>query len=847
MIEIHDFIKKYNVVADQQQLEVIKHADGAVNLIATAGSGKTRTIINRIGYMTHGLGIAPESILAVTFTVAAAREMKERYINSFCNTDRCNNKNDIFRASPHLQNSNQPAYRAQSEAAGQKLPAFSTINSFCAGVVSLAQRKSLIPRMSIPSDHTAVFNAAVRASYARQSNAFLSDSLLSELKIAICRIKNEMLNSKEEINKIELSDDMHGIDMYGIYSDYNKYLYDEGFMDFDDQMRFARKCFVKFPQVLELYRRRYRYIILDESQDTSRLQFDILRLLVMGSAAAAPGGGAAGVGVCLQSGVGGNADAAVGTIGVHSTGCASIMICGDDDQSIYSFRGASPESLFSFNNDYPNVKTFYLETNYRSRSEIVQSACRLIKNNNKRFKKMIRPGRKNADSDNLVESTEKIMSTQPSGCIRTLSASGLKEQYKMILDEVSDFTLRNPGKKAAVLYKNNDSVIPLIDLADRSGLRIRCRREDFMFFSSPVVEDIRSIIRIILNQRDVESFMRMYYKAGGLYINKAAAESWKSDIKRYGVTETVARKLGSSDDNSEKRRSEKFCDFMDSVSAAAPSDALRIILKQGGYESYLGRRSGSDSAPRAQLRKMDTLRSIAENCTTLQAFMDRLDYLNMDPYADMESDIFFSTIHSAKGLEFDKVVFADPYEDIFAAGSGKEESDGEELRRLFYVAVTRAVDELVFCTAERSYGIENEMSDLYYEFTGQENPRSLVQSRKASSSMMAGINVHRDIEKNGSSHYAPSIKRFMSMIPDENGELVFTDSRSRRASEAAIVKSRINLFRPGVTVYHRNYGIGVITVRDGTKAGILFDNNEGIKTIDLKYAVPNGAIELKKK
>ena len=844
-MDIQEFVKKYNIEADVQQLEVIKHADGAVNLIATAGSGKTRTIINRIGYMTRVLGIAPESILAVTFTVAAAREMKERYINSFCNIDRSNNKTAAWRASPRGQDAKRAAHpdkaarrTVPAAAAEERLPVFSTINAFCAGVVRKAQRDGLIPQMDIPPDSAAVFNTAVRAAYARQSAAFLSDASLSELKIAICRIKNEMLNSKEEINKIELSDDMRGVDLYGIYSAYNQYLYNEGFMDFDDQMRFARKCFVKFPQILEFYRSRYRYIILDESQDTSRLQFDILQRLVMGNAAAAPGGGAAGVGMDVRGGVGGNADAADRAPGARRTGAAGIMICGDDDQSIYSFRGASPESLFSFNKDYPNVKNFYLETNYRSRGEIVEAAGRLIEHNNKRFRKSIRPGRKRAESGAPVSHEE--------SCIKTLRAFGLKEQYRLILDEAIEFTVKNPGRRVAVLYKNNDSVIPLIDLADRSGARVRCRREDFLFFSSPVVEDIRSIIRVILDPKDADSFMKMYYKVGGLYINKSVAESWRASVAKNGIVKTVAQRLGSSADDADNRKAERFCEFIDKAAAAAPSDALRIILKQGGYENYLSRRSGADAAPRSQLRKIDTLRAIAENCATLSEFMDRLDYLDMDPYAGVESNIYFSTIHSAKGLEFDKVIFADPYQDIFSPGPKKEESDGEELRRLFYVAVTRAVDELTFCAAERAYGVENELSDLYYEFTGQEKKRAPARGQAAG--VMSDIDSHRMIDGGASARrYDSRISRYTGRRPGAGSKLVFTDDRSRRASEAAALKSDLTSFKPGATVEHKKYGIGVITVLEGTKAGILFDNNEDIKTIDLIYAVPNGALKLKKK
>ena len=169
-MNIQEFIKKYNIEADAQQLEVIKHADGAVNLIATAGSGKTRTIINRIGYMTRALGIAPESILAVTFTAAAAREMKERYINSFYNIDEYNKSTTARRASPRGQEVKRAAHTdaaarmiRPAAPAEEMLPVFSTINAFCAGVVRKAQRDGLIPQMNIPPDNVAVFNTALRA------------------------------------------------------------------------------------------------------------------------------------------------------------------------------------------------------------------------------------------------------------------------------------------------------------------------------------------------------------------------------------------------------------------------------------------------------------------------------------------------------------------------------------------------------------------------------------------------------------------------------------------------------------------------------------------------------------
>ena len=166
---------------------------------------------------------------------------------------------------------------------------------------------------------------------------------------------------------------------------------------------------------------------------------------------------------------------------------------------------------------------------------------------------------------------------------------------------------------------------------------------------------------------------------------------------------------------------------------------------------------------------------------------------------------------------------------------------------MFYVAVTRAVDELTFCAAERAYGVENELSDLYYEFMGQEKERAPARGSTAAG-VMSDIRSRQMIDGGASARrYDSRISRYTGRRPGGGSKLVFTDDRPRRASEAAVLRSDIASFKPGATVEHKKYGIGVITVLEGTKAGILFDNNEDIKTIDLRYAVTNGALGLKKK
>lgn len=650
------FIKKYGLQADAQQLAVIGGGDGAVNLIATAGSGKTSTVINRIGYMTRVLDTPPDSILAVTYTRAAAGEMRERYISTFCGGEQT-----------------------------EELPNFSTINAFCAGVVRRAQREGLIPPYKIPKETEMVFNAVVREAYARQSGNFLTDTMLSELRLNIGRIKNQLLYKREDfqkaVNAIELSPDLTGIDLYEFYRAYNSILVQNRWMDFDDQMRYALRCFEKYPELLRFYAEKYRYIILDESQDTSMLQFQLIHLLA-GENMHEPHGGDGGA------------------------PASGLMICGDDDQSIYSFRGASPELIFEFNERYQEAKTFYLETNYRSSGEIVEAAARLISHNKKRFDKKIRPLRK-AGAGRRSK-------------IKLIEEPGLEEQYSTVLALLRKFTAEHPNKKIAVLYKNNDSAIPLIDLADTAGIQFSCKKDSFTFFSLPVVNDIKNIINVIIDDHDAESFMRVYNKAGGLYISRAEAEAWIPQIKKDGLIATIGERMAQSPDEMKRQNAVRYCEMYKEASAARPADAIDIILKKGRYERYLKARQLSEASARTQLRKIDTLRVIAEKCGTLESFLAHIRQLDADTYMNDNSNICFSTIHSAKGLEYDTVIFIDPYDDIFQQGG---DGDMEELRRLFYVGVTRAKSELIFCAADRAYGVKNELSGFYYEFTGIEDPR----------------------------------------------------------------------------------------------------------------------------
>lgn len=420
------FDRKYAARLNRQQQEAVHAVEGPVLLLAVPGSGKTTVLVTRLGYMLCCCGIAPDQILTMTYTRAAAGEMKQRFAALF------------GQDCPHP-------------------PEIRTINGVSSKIIAYyAQNCGKRPPFILAEDESALAKL-VSDLYRDLCGEYPTQSVVKELRKSIAYAKNMML-PEERLGELDT-----GFEKFPeLYREYGKALRDNKWMDYDDQMVYAKKILELHEDVRTHFQNRFPYICVDESQDTSRIQHAIIRLL---------------------AGKSGN-----------------IFMVGDEDQSIYGFRAAYPDALMQFEQTYPGARVLLMEENYRSTPEILRAADAFIRKNHHRRPKTIHP-------------------TRASGAaVRVISAMDRADQYPWLVNMAASVR-----EETAVLYRNNDSALPLIDLLDRGGIPYRCRRMDDAFFTHRIVADIRDIIALAHDQTDAETFLRIYYKVGG-GISKKAAE-----------------------------------------------------------------------------------------------------------------------------------------------------------------------------------------------------------------------------------------------------------------------------------------------------------------------------------
>ena len=409
-----EFKTQYSIRLNRQQEEAVRQRSGPVLLLAVPGSGKTTVLVTRLGYMLHCKGIRPEQILTVTYTVAATRDMKARFISFF------------------------------GEDHADKLT-FRTINGLCAVVIGRYARQKGTEPFALLDDERQI-NSVIRDLLARTGTAFPSDLQVKDARTHITYCKNMMLTESEiHTHKVD------GMDFPRVYFEYQDYLLRSRRMDFDDQMVFTYRIFRQHPDILAYFQRRWPYICVDEAQDTSKIQHAILRLLASGS--------------------------------------GNIFMVGDEDQSIYGFRAAWPQALLEFEQVFPGAKVLKLETNYRSTRAIVEKSDAFIRRNQNRRPKKMR--------------TE----NQQGSPIRRIMLEDYNRQYNYLLK-----VAENCEESTAVLYRNNDSALPLIDLLEQKGVPYACRQREGFFFTSPLVRDITDMLEFAFDDGNKDLFLRFYYK-----------------------------------------------------------------------------------------------------------------------------------------------------------------------------------------------------------------------------------------------------------------------------------------------------------------------------------------------
>lgn len=592
------FLRQYGLALNPQQQKAVECTEGQTLLLAVPGSGKTTVIVARLGYLIFGCGVKPAQILTLSYNVSAVADLKQRFA-------------------------------AQFEFAAEQAPEFRTINGFCAQVLLAYCRMTGGTPFRL-MDTEGESTRLLRQTFRELTDTFPSDLQLRELQRALSYARNRILKESEIT---ELRTDT--VEVSALLQAYTAKKTKLHVMDYDDQLEFAYRALKKYPELLARYRRQFRYIQVDEAQDASLLQHEIIRLLVDKN--------------------------------------TSLLMVGDEDQSIYGFRAAYPDALFSFRTYYPNGELLTLEQNYRSTGAIVNAANRLIRFNRNRHEKHMFTERVQG------EAVQRIL-------LRSRAA-----QYKWLADLAAGCRTQT-----AVLFRNNDSALPLIDLLTARGIPFFCREHDALYLSQPIIFALCDGLRFALNPCDEDLFRSLYYKFG-LPISRAMMED--TVALHRSAPHTPLLLLLADHALAPDAVCARIRTLQRHLARAARMntyDALQLLRS----DTALG---GDNERHVIDPLRFDALMALAAQNPEPKRFLNRLDELHaiITQGCGTPNALFvLSTIHSAKGLEYDRVILMDVWDGILPSADRDERGRItaaerlEEERRLFYVGVTRARDRL---------------------------------------------------------------------------------------------------------------------------------------------------------
>ena len=589
------------------QEKAINHVNGPALVLAVPGAGKTTVIIHRTINLISNHRVNPDKILSITFSKSSAMDMKNRFEKMYPGFNRTGIK-------------------------------FSTIHSFCYGLIREYAYIKKTDYKLIEEEKNA-FNKynLLKKIYLEINNEYITEEKLEILISAISYIKNMMINPNDFINanKIEIDNFLR---IYTVYENYKKR---HNLLDFDDMLTISLEILNSNKYLLAKYRDKYNYIQLDEGQDTSKIQMEIIRLL------ASPKD--------------------------------NLFIVADDDQSIYGFRGAYPQGLFDFKKDYPKGKFFYMENNFRSTKNIVSLSNKFIKKNKTRYNKNITTENSYLEPINIIK------------------VNNIDEQYKYILKGLEE----NGPNSTAVLFRNNLSAVGLIEILEKNKLPFKTRDTKLKFFNHWLVNEILNLMKFSEDTSRMEIFENLYYKIKG-YISKKQINYAKTLDSNACVFDRIMEYPGISEFYKKNLRELKL-DFK-RITKLKPYDAIKYIESILEYGEYLKENSKKYGMTYDTLKMyIFYLELIAKSTNSLSEFIGRLNHLQyLCSNSNTNSDsITLSTVHSAKGLEFDRVYMVDLIEGEFPnfnQDSSEDLESLEEERRLFYVGMTRAKKYLTLIT-----------------------------------------------------------------------------------------------------------------------------------------------------
>ena len=616
---------------NHQQQQAVEYINGACLVLAGAGSGKTRVIINKIAYLISQCGYLPKQIAAVTFTNKAAREMRERVAHSI----------------------------GKEQSKGLTISTFHTL-----GFEILKREHKLLgfkSGMTLFDEH----DQLALLKHLLPEKVAEDKDLLKALVSTISNWKNDLLSPEMAVHHCKSERDRVFSHFYKLYQNQLK-AYNA--LDFDDLIMLPVLLFRQFPEALARWQQKIRYLLVDEYQDTNTSQYELIKLLVAS----------------------------------HK----NFTVVGDDDQSIYSWRGAKPENMQRLREDF-DLKVIKLEQNYRSSQRILHCANILIDNNEHIFDKRIFSELGEGEKLNVIE------------------AKNEEHEAERIVGEIiaHRFSKKTKYKDYAILYRGNHQSRLLEKLLMQNRIPYKISGGT-SFFSRTEIKDMMAYLRLVVNQDDDVAFLRI--------VNTPKREIGAATLEKLGLLANekqvslfeaifdfeLIHRLTPKPYQALQDFARWIVEIADQAERADPIEAIKDLLAKIQYEAYLYETAVSPKAAEMQSRNVQTLfewvqsmlegNEIEEPMNLVQV-VNRLtlrDMLERGEDDDEADQVQLMTLHASKGLEFPHVFLIGMEEGILPHQTSLDEDNVEEERRLAYVGITRAQQTLTFslCKERRQYG-----------------------------------------------------------------------------------------------------------------------------------------------
>lgn len=682
---------------NERQREAVLYNDGPLLIIAGAGAGKTKTLTTKIAYLIEKENVAPENILAITFTNKAAKEMKDRLFKT------------IGQTAKYLQ--------------------VSTFHSFGLKLLrenydALGYDKNFV---IMDSDDSLTVVKKIIKDIGYDPKIYNPRAIRN--KISSC--KNEM-TSPEAYERYAASDFEKVVQE--VYAKYEKKLQRNNSVDFDDLLLLPIELFKKNPDILNKYQDLYQYILIDEYQDTNEAQYILTKML--------------------------------------SAKNRKITCVGDDSQSIYSFRGANYKNILNFEKDYKDAKTILLEQNYRSTSNILDAANQVIKNNKMRKDKNLWTSRGIGEK------------------IKYYRAYNERDEAQYVIRKIKELTNRNVEyKDIAVLYRTNAQSRVLEEEMLKENLPYRVIGS-FYFYSRKEIKDLIAYLRLIHNSKDNVSLLRVINtpKRG---IGLKTIENLTIQADAMGVS--IYEAISSGKELEFKNLIEKLKEMSKDLTL---TELIDKVLDASGMKKELEDEKTLEAEVR--LENLEEFKSITKTFEEREGLISLEDFLleislisDVEEYKDDPNRISLMTVHSVKGLEFDHVFVVGMEEGIFPhINSLMDNSELEEERRLCYVAITRAKDDLHLVNARRRTLFGKEQINPVSRFLGEIN-KDLIETN----------------------------------VKDE------LPQKEEKINTGEMFREEDVDYQVGDFVYHETFGTGKVVEVTNTLVSVAFKHPHGIKKL----------------